>query len=114
MPRAFILDKVSNYDFTSLIPQWVDSEDNFIYLFNGESGNYRPSVWNKMYQQAIIERLISEKFDPEVDFFVVTGAFIPITIACAVLGITFDAFQMLQFSNAESSYNLVRMEYNGQ
>jgi|SRR3972149_6818775 len=110
--RAFILDKSANYDFSSLIPRWIPNEDSIVYLFQSgqENGNYRPSVWNKRYQEAIVDRLTKENFDPNVDFFVVTGPFIPITVACATLGLLFDYFTMLQFSTAECSYNTIIME----
>lgn len=117
-PRAFILDKAVNYDFSALIGKWVPSKDNFVYLFssNVEVGKYRPSVWNKKYQEEIIKRLTDEGFDPELDYFVVTGPFIPTTLACAVMGLMYDSFRMLQFSNAEASYCLIKVEYhnNGQ
>ena len=110
--RAFVLDRVA-YDLTSLVPQWVKDESDVVLIFDSLStdGIPRPSVWSKEFQKQVIQILDKLKFDTELDYFVVTGHFVPITTACCIFGMLFDTFTILQFSNAERAYIAIRVEY---
>lgn len=107
-PRAFVLTPLLDYDFTSLYPRWIETENDIVCIFQ----NRHPPVWDKKFQTTLISQLENKKFDPLLDYFVITGAFIPITLSCCVLGMLFDDFKILQFWSAESAYSMIHMQYS--
>jgi hypothetical protein len=107
-PRCFMLES-TKFDTSALVPKWAATDDDLIYLFDAKI-NPRPSTWSGAFQSAIVRRLNETKFDPETDYIVGSGHFIPVTIMLGVIGMVFDSFSVLHFSPAERSYSHVRMD----
>jgi hypothetical protein len=103
-----------NYDLSSLIPQWVKSEEDIVFIFDSftQGGHPRPAVWGPKFQGEFVQRMLELNYNHEEDFFVVTGHFIPVTTAMATLGMMFDEFTILQFSNSDRGYSSIKMEYS--
>jgi len=63
-----------------------------------------PSIWNREYEEVILDRLSAEEFNPSVDYFVIAGQIIGHIIAATAIVNEYGHFRALMFSAPNSEY----------
>lgn len=64
-------------------------------------GESRPSMWDRTFGDAVVERLVEEGFDPEKDYFLLVGAQVPTVLAIVAIVDQYGPLRLLVF-NARS------------
>jgi len=76
-PRVFMLQ-----------PHKVDISPAFEYgqvRFIFKKGENRPSIWSDDFVEEVLNRLEDEEFNPQVDFLLAAGNFVPVVRAFAAI-----------------------------
>lgn len=73
-----------------------------VYIF--QPNEYRPSIWDEAFRDAAIARLDKMDYDPTVDYIIVAGAIVPLTLVLTELVATFGEIQVLFYSASEREY----------
>jgi hypothetical protein len=98
--RCFVLEPVKKQSVKD-----CEAFGEIVYLF--EFGEERPSIFSYEYQKELERKLKELKFNPEYDFFVLTGFQVTLSIAVCVLSKMFESFDVLAFYTPAYSYSAI-------
>lgn len=91
MPRAFVLEQ------TALDVEPAGRFGQLVYVV--APGERRPAIWQPGFGAAVVRSLKAQAFDPEDDYFVMTGQSIPLAAAAAAIARAFGPFKALCFNS---------------
>jgi len=100
-PRCFMLEPCAKV--TDDLAEFGD----IVFMF--KRSDSRPSIFSERFQALVEQRLRELEFDPEYDYFVMTGYMIGICVVVSVLSRMFVAFDTLIFHAPTSSYTEVTL-----
>jgi hypothetical protein len=72
------------------------------YVFAADES--RPSIWRADFLHEVVRRLEHDKFDPREDFFVATGAFVPVVLVACELVARYGSLRCLVFNSVDCNY----------
>lgn len=95
-PRVFVLAPVDKPIYTAA------EYGEIVFVFNAQD---RPIPHtSKEFQQAIIRKLESMSYDPQVDYLLLVGAFVPLIVFVATVCDQYLGPQALAFDMRQGSY----------
>lgn len=86
-----------NFDLT---PAMVFGEVVFLFERTGE----RTSIWSEDFSSCVLDKLEEINYDPDIDFIVVSGAIVTLSLAIAVIAADYGVIKLLLYHSAEAGY----------
>lgn len=106
MSRVFLVEPVRReFDLESL-----KDFGEITFLFQPDER--RGSVFRtEEFCASILARLSREDFDPELDFFCLTGALVPVSLTLSIMSHLFGMVNVLLYNTGDENYASRKVEY---
>lgn len=95
--RAIVIEQHSKYELSD-----AKRFGRITYLFRREE--YRSSIWSKEYVKEVLDALQHLDYDPEIDYIVIVGYQVTLTLAISAILTRYRRIQVLLYSAVEQKY----------